>query len=327
MKNLQLLPIILLLIISACKKDDNTNNSTFSKSVNSIVVDKNNTKWVGAEDGLYKGVGSDLTIQDIAITGQILSLLYEEGTNTLWIGTDAGLFKAGLNGSEISGVTSVEPNNLSNPVIRNGYLDSNQKRWFGTDLGFTLNKEDKWKNDSFRINIQGRIFPMNPVELLGINSIASWDGDYFFATSGGNLFRGKEFVDSVDAFTGATQWASPYNGQNLTDTMLVVFVDSKGQQWMGGLNGIQVHTGHDEKDATSFTYYNSELAGNIIHAIAEAPDGKIWVGTEKGLSIFNGTNWTIQTQGLPDLYVTSIAFDKIDGSAWVGTKKGIVNIK
>jgi hypothetical protein len=195
-------------------------------------------------------------------------------------------------------------------------------------MGFTLNKEEIWKNDSFRINTEnGRIFPMNPTEFLGINSIASWDGDYYFATSGGILFRGKNFKDSVDAFTGATQWQSPYNGQNLTDTMNVVFVDSKGQQWMGGSNGIQVHNGHDEKDAASFTYYNNELADLIIHAIAEAPDGKIWVGTEKGLSVLNGTSWTTRTDGLPNLFVTAIAFDKKDGSAWIGTKKGLTNIK
>jgi ligand-binding sensor domain-containing protein len=161
-------------------------------------------------------------------------------------------------------------------------------------------------------------------ENTGINSISGWDGDYYFATNSYGLYRAFGFKDSIDAFTGATQWASPFNGNAATDTMFVVFVDSKGRQWMGGTNGVQFHTGHDShKNNTAFS---SELPNLYVHAIAEAPDGKIWVGTEHGLAKYDGSNWTTVTTGLPDLFITAIAFDK-DGSAWVGTKKGLVNIK
>jgi ligand-binding sensor domain-containing protein len=322
-KKLNLLLIIVFFFLGGCKKDEATHSLI---SVTSIVVDKNNTKWVGTEDGLFKGTDGNFSFQDISISKKVLSLLYEEKSNTLWVGTDAGLLKATINGSELSGSVNIEPLKLSNPTIRTGYLDDNQRKWFGTDIGITFNEGEKWKNDSFSINPIGMIYQDN-MEFGRINSIASWDGDYYFATNGRSLWRGRRYNDNVDAISGATEWINPNDGKNITPIMNVVFVDSKEQIWMGGTNGIQVFKGHDQKDADNFTYYNSELADSIIHSIAEAPNGKIWVGTEKGLSIFDGTNWTTHTEGLPDLFVTAIAFDKADGSAWVGTKKGIVNVK
>jgi hypothetical protein len=148
--------------------------------------------------------------------------------------------------------------------------------------------------------------------------------DYYFATNLYGLYRTWGYKDSVDAFTGASQWGAPYNGAAAADTMFVVYVDSKGNQWMGGIKGLQAHTGHNAK--MNIQAYISELPNQRVHAIAEAPSGNIWVGTENGIAIFNGSTWTNNTTILPNPFITAIAFDA-DGSAWVGTKKGLVNIK
>ena len=325
MRKKNLLAIITLFILIACEKNEKEEIITsINDYVTSIAIDENNTRWVGTEKGLYKSTDNGYMHQNISISGKVLSLTYDESSNTLWVGTEAGLSEVSLTSGNASG-TVVPTENLSNSSILISYKDTTSRLWFGTGKGISLNKDGIWKNDSFRVNVLGTMFPMN-AENLAVNSIAAWDNDYYFATSGGHLYRAFGLVDSIDAFSGASQWLSPYNGQNVTDTMFMVFVDSKGNQWMGGKNGIQVHTGHKPKEESSFTYYNNELADNRIHAIAEAPDGKIWVGTEKGLSVFNGSSWSTVTENLPDMYVTSIAFDQ-DGSAWVGTRKGLTNIR
>jgi hypothetical protein len=167
------------------------------------------------------------------------------------------------------------------------------------------------------------LVPLN-IENASINSIASWDGDYYFATNLYGLYRTWGYKDSVDAFTGASQWGAPYNGAAAADTMFVVFVDSKGSQWMGGINGLQIHMGHNS--LINIQQYTDVLPNPRVHAVAEAPNGNIWVGTENGITIFNGSTWANNTHSLPDPFITAIAFDA-DGSAWVGTKKGLVNIK
>lgn len=290
----------------------------YKKSVSSIVVDNSNIMWIGTDSGLYKGIDTTFSKVDIAIIGAISSLSYDKSSNTLWIGSISGLFKGSIDGSTLT-ITTISTNKLSSSSILTTYIDSSQRNWFGTSVGFTLNYKDYWKNDTFRVNTLGHVFPMS-IEGTSINSIASWDGDYYFATNTSSLYRAYNFVDSVDAFSGATQWESAENGKAISPTMYVVFVDSKGRQWMGGTNGIQAHTGHNSK--TNAVVYQDELPDLNVHAVAEAPNGDIWVGTEKGIAIFNGTSWTTKTTNLANLFVTAIAFNK-DGNAWIGTKKGL----
>jgi ligand-binding sensor domain-containing protein len=250
-------------------------------------------------------------------------LFYDEALNSLWIGTETGLLEAKIDSEDL--VETVIPiENISNPKVHTIYMDNNSRKWFGSEKGFSLNYGEIWKKEKFRVNIQNMLFEM-AIENFTINSITSWDGDYFFATSGAKLYRAFDFDATVDAFSGATQWDPPYNGTSITDTMFVVFVDSDGKQWMGGKDGIQVHTGHNPKDMGSFTYYYDELPDNYVLTINQAPNGNIWVGTRKGIAVFNGSGWELITNGLPDLYISSIAFDK-DGKAWIGTKKGLTGL-
>lgn len=320
-KNYKFLPIVLLLLFG-CQPNKKNGTPIPNINISSIVVDNSNTKWVGTDNGLYKSVDNGYTLEDISIPGKVLSIFYEKSSNTLWVGSIGGLSKVVISGSDISSsvITSI---NLSDSSVQTAYVDSTSKRWFGAANGLSLNKNTTWKNKNFIYNALNNLVPMD-IEKASINSIASWNGDYYFATNGYSLYRAKKYNEGVDAFTGATQWSSPYNGNSVTDTMFVVFVDSKGKIWMGGANGVQFHTGHDSKSNTKS--FRSELPNLYVHAIAEAPDGKIWVGTEQGLAIYDGVNWTAITNGLSNLFVTAIAFDK-NGSAWVGTKMGLVNIK
>jgi ligand-binding sensor domain-containing protein len=326
MKYIKIIPALFIVLLWTCKKDDDTPEKEIvqeiNAEVNAIAVDIDNTKWIGTNEGLYKSVNDGYELQELSVSGKIYSLYYEANADILWIGTEGGLLKAAIGGDNIS-ESSIDNENLSDPKVLTFYFDDVLRHWFGTEKGITMSHEDTWKKENFRINALEQLFPMD-IEDYAVNSIASWDGDYFFATSGVKLYRAFNYDSSVDAFSGATQWDSPYNGQNISDTMFVVFIDNEGKQWMGGTEGLQVHTGHDP--LTNLTSYYDELPDNYVFDVNQAPNGDIWVCTREGIGIFNGTGWEILTEGLPDLYVTSIAFDN-DGSAWIGTKKGLVNIE
>jgi ligand-binding sensor domain-containing protein len=317
--------LLIGLIIASCENNKNKDNAVDlnDKSISSVVIDKSNTIWVGTEEGLYKSVDGGYKLESSLSADKILSLGYNESSDILWIGTINGLYKATIASGNLS-VNPVNASVLSNDKVNSTYTDPVSKTWFATNKGITMNTSDTYKKEEFLTNELGDKLTLY-IEDAVINGIGSWDGDYYFATSGAGLYRAYDFVDSLDGFTGASILGAPYNGMAISDTMYSIFVDSQGRQWMGGTAGLQSHTGHDTKMDNIFYY--DELADGHVHAISEAPDGKIWAGTEKGLSIFNGTTWSTVTADLPDLFVTAIAFDKVDGSAWVGTKKGIVNIK
>ena len=329
MRYLRILPFIIISLFWSCKDEvtDETPKKEVVKeitaAVSSIAVDKNNTIWIGTDNGLYKSVSGGYELLELSSPGKIFSLFYDESVNCLWIGTESGLLEAKIETDNLQ-ETLIPNENLSNPNVLSMHMDDNSKKWFATEKGFSLNYGETWKKENFRVNIQNTLFPI-AIEDFSINSISSWEGDYFFATSGAKLYRAFDYNASVDAFSGATQWDSPYNGSSITDTMFVVFIDKTGQQWMGGKEGIQVHAGHNPKDMGSFISYYDELPDNYVLAINQAPNNDIWVGTRKGIAVFNGSNWEIITTGLPDLYISSIAFDK-DGKAWIGTRKGLMNL-
>lgn len=324
------LPILLfvLIILGACKKNDPKNENEIvqeiTTAVNAITIDNKNTKWVGTDDGLYRSIDDGFQIVDISESNKIHALFYDNSNDLLWIGTETALLNAIITKNGLNDV-AISNENLSDPKVVSMHFDDDSKHWFGTETGFSLNYNDKWKNGIFRVNSSGKTFPMT-VENFTVNSITSWDGDYFFATSGAKLYRAFDFDETVDAFTGATQWDFPYNGYAISDTMFVVFIDNVGNQWMGGKEGIQVHKGHDPKDFEAFTYYYDELPDFYVLTINQAPNNDIWVGTRKGLAKFDGSNWETIADGLPGLIVNSIAFDE-DGSAWVGTNKGLAHIE
>ena len=325
MRKIIILSLVTALTFYTCKKDD---TGTKSSSINnleitSIVIDKSNIRWVGTENGLYKSVDTSYVFEEVTKNAKVLSLGYKASENLLWVGTVESLYKGSITSDNLT-VETIDLTNLSNKTINAAYVDSSLKSWFGTNIGITMNKVGKFKKSEF--GNDGTESRKLDLESYKINSIASWDGDYYFATSGAAIYRAYGYNNNVDGFTGASVYGPPYNGDAISDTMFVVFVDSKGRQWMGGTAGIQSNTGHESKNHDNLLYFYDELPNYRVHAVAEAPDGKIWVGTEAGISIYDGTNWTTKKTSLSSNFITAIAFDK-NGSAWIGTKKGIVNLK
>jgi ligand-binding sensor domain-containing protein len=289
-----------------------------NRSITALAFDNSSVLWVGTDTGLFKSVTTGYQLIDYKIDAPVTALAFEENSKTIWVGTSEGLAKLSLSGS----ASKISDDKLSNKIIRSVYVDGFSDKWFGTDTGITRNSAEVWQKEKFKKNASGTITDA-AFENFGINSIGNWDGDYYFATNGNGLWRAFDWNESIDAFTGATQWDYPYNGTALTDTMTVAFIDSKGQQWFGGRSGIQVHTGHLPKEE-NISFYD-ELVNPIVTCVSEAPNGDIWVGTEMGISIFDGFIWTTLTASLPDNYITAIAFES-NGNAWIGTKKGLVSI-
>jgi hypothetical protein len=70
---------------------------------------------------------------------------------------------------------------------------------------------------------------------------------------------------------------------------------------------------------TNFTR-DDGLIGNSVTSIAVDNSNNIWVGTNSGLSKFDGSSWTSYTaaDGLADDAIRALSFDP-DGNLWIGT--------
>lgn len=72
---------------------------------------------------------------------------------------------------------------------------------------------------------------------------------------------------------------------------------------------------------TVYNTFNSSIADNMLRCIEEDSVGTIWIGTDNGISKFNGTTFTTidsSNSGLPVNQIRSIAFDSAN-NLWVGT--------
>ncbi|MFA9390378.1 MAG: two-component regulator propeller domain-containing protein [Prolixibacteraceae bacterium] len=326
MKNLFLFTTLFLVVFYSCKPDDVIISSSKivdnldNYAISALAFDQSQTLWIACDTGLFKAINNGYELFDLGVSDPVTALAYENSANTMWVGTTAGLYQLKLGEADTTAI-AISTDLVSNSSILSAYADENSTRWFGTEYGFTRSSGDTWQKDNFKQNATGAITSL-PFHDFGINSIGIWDGDYFFATAGNKLWRTFEWKESVDAFTGATQWDSPYNGTAISDTMYVVFIDSQGVQWFGGKKGVQIHVGHDPK--TNNYMFREELVNPNVRCIAEAPNGEIWCGTEDGISIYDGESWSALTTTFPNNFITSISFD--GNKVWVGTKKGLFEI-
>ncbi|HTW49855.1 MAG TPA: two-component regulator propeller domain-containing protein [Acidobacteriaceae bacterium] len=74
----------------------------------------------------------------------------------------------------------------------------------------------------------------------------------------------------------------------------------------------------------------SGLPENSVHAIAQTRDGYVWLGTEEGLTRFDGVRFVTYTfhnsPGLASDYIGVLAADR-DGSLWAGTDSGLTHVR
>ena len=130
--------------------------------------------------------------------------------------------------------------------------------------------------------------------------------------------------------------------QPLGDWISALALDAAGQLWVGArsyplakpgfvVGGVSVRSadtldGAEGQGAgTAWTAYTlgDGLVSDYVTSVAVDAAGKYWVGTQYGLSMFDGETWTTHTManGLPDKYITGLAADAA-GGLWVATWGG-----
>lgn len=127
----------------------------------------------------------------------------------------------------------------------------------------------------------------------------------------------------------------------LPDTLVFAITgDRAGRMWFGTDNGAASFTpnpgardlaAYDRRRWRTYTITNSDLAHAKVHAILADRDGRIWFGTEDGISILDERlpegdpgRWRIVRAGegsLPHPWVQAMA-QTPDGAVWVGTRGG-----
>lgn len=128
---------------------------------------------------------------------------------------------------------------------------------------------------------------------------------------------------------GMSVYAFPFLNQLPSNDMSCIFQDSEGLVWVGTADGLCRYDGYNIHVFRSGPVNGSVLSSNNVRSIAETKDGKLLVGTLKGISVFDKSVNRFSTLNLgPDLTnyeVRSIVVDR-QGYCWIGSYKKLMRL-
>ena len=304
-------------------------------SVLSVIVDTQGIVWVGTNSrGLYnltfKGNEfSRVTItnyrSDInnkySLSSNLARCVFEDSKERIWVGTDKGLnLLINKNKGIFKSVDSVyKKNRTIEPQIATIYETNAKRLIIGSSVGLFSVIEDV--NNSFLLTDffnqdKKLVIPNTVISVCQDNSENLWFGTYI---GGLYLWDQKNFILS--------QIGDNLNKINMQDkTIYSVLVDRSNVLWVGTKGSllkcsptINLFDNYDNEDRAD----NNE---SLTRTFLEDNKGKIWIGTDMNLRLFNPVKEEFETIKLENYSgtlkhgygVCSFYQDKA-GTFWMGT--------
>jgi ligand-binding sensor domain-containing protein/signal transduction histidine kinase len=310
---------------------DSNSNTLSNNNVRALCTDEFGNIWVGTAWG-------GLNMLEVH-TGRFTSFRHDpkdpmslSANNVTAVGTDArgniwvGTVGSGLNRLDIKNSTftsfrhdSKNPASLSSDFIHSVFVDAQNNMWIGTDNGLT--KFDIDRNEFHRFTYA------SSAEKQPVFTVLNTQDEFLWIGTSEGLFK-------FSTKTGRYEERFLYGSGQLSNQMVSsLLYDRSGIVWVGTpRNGILKMT---QRNFLSYRYDPvkfPDFTNNNIWAFAENPDGKIWVGSDETLFLFDPTKDTFKPQFQPIIrsvninegYINSICLD--ENSIWMGTPNGLLEI-
>jgi len=267
-----------------------------------VAIDHNENVWACGKGGVFvltKDNGRWIPMLDGNTQGPAFSL-FADSQGSMWIGAWNGLYRLKIENETDIRKKMEKVQNVSGPITAiseiNGAIHA-----FGPQGQWRLTNK-KWQKFDLPVSRSIRVVKNGK------------NGDYYI---GGG--RGVSHVN------GSQITLYQNERELLSDDIYGLEFTSDGKLWIGGLGGINIY----EKDKRIDTITPEDGLPSIrISAIRRAPDGVMWVGTDIGVTRYDGKEWSLRhsRRWLLNDQVRDIAFDK-DGTAWIATSGGVSAIK
>lgn len=311
--------------------DDET--SLPAGKINEIYRDRTGRLWVGLYSGglawfdaeeerwnTYEVDPNDPT----ALINDIVTTIYEDRAGHLWIGSNGGLQRYDREGDRFLtwGEQIFPDSEYAGDIVYELAEDAEGAFWIGTyHQGVTRVDLTTGETDTFRADADD---PGSLSNNLIYDMYTDSRGDFWIATNGG-LNRFDPATESFEVFR-----YDPNDPNGLTsNTVRVIFEDSREILWVGTVSGGLNRLDRDTGRITHLTEADG-LSDNSIVTIEEGLDGRLWLGTQRGLTSYDPVSGVIDTlderDGLYGSEFENGSFRDDDGSLLFGASHGITKI-
>jgi ligand-binding sensor domain-containing protein len=300
-----------------------THNGLGSDDVTAVAVDCTGAIWFGTTGGgmsRFSGQAWQRYTTTHGLASNDVVAIAVDSDCQVW----AGFGKAGggvrrFDGSTWTSYTS--SSGLASDMVLAIAGDNQRRVWFGTwGSGVSVFDGFNWQTYTTRDGLASNYIWAIDVEA---------DGRVWCATgSSAGPDRG------ISVFDGPT-WVNYTTADGLASDVVRSITHDAGKVWFGTEDGVSLLDGSDWTTYSTVQSPGGALASNMVTAIAFAPDGRTWFGTEEdGVGVLDPLHntWTVYTQentdsdgqepwdGLASNRISGIAFDG-QGRAWIGTRE------
>ena len=284
------------------------------QQIEKIMQDDKGRLWIGTRNGLscYDGynIVSYFNQKDnpYSLSHNFIKALYQDSKKRIWIGTYEGICRYQ------PATDDFKCYSLSGPKVFSIVETSTGKIICGGDQLYIYNEQ----TDEFVLQPR-----QDPHFII---SMAVDTEDRLFISTSHSIF----YYDI--SFSKTTQINPAYFSEFLpeNDAIIPLFFDSKGVLWIGR-NGKGVMNIDLKSDSINIPDL-SILSDGTVRTITEDKKGRIWLGTEKGVTVLNGNGTSeilqqdfVDNNKLNDNAVYTILSDK-DDNMWIGTYFGGINV-
>ncbi len=321
-----------------------------------VLTPQGQTLWVGTANGVIKydtTTANDYEIfdnQNALLSNGIFGIVLD-GNDNPWIATYGGGLSH-FDGAQWHNINT--PQGLCDSFVYDLQFSSkDDSLWIATWSGANRVRGDLWDRKSWesftKENTNGGLID-DWVYAIEVGQ----DGRVWFGTESGiSMYNGKEWKswDHTDGMGAKlkrvksdnqgvmSQFAGNHHNQHATDLpnvdnadyrpnyVVSMVLDEKERLWIGTWGGGLSVFDTRKETFRNFTVQNG-LPGNYVLAIEEGPQGDLWIGSNGGLSRFDGNKFENYSEqnGMIGAYVFSIAFGE-DRSLWMGSHRGMNRFK
>ena len=285
-------------------------NTLLSNGIFSISIGPNDKVWFGTYGGGLSILAAGEWVNINTPHGLNDAFVYDlKFTNTsMWVATWSGVNRVQGDPLTHDSWASFTAENTNGGLIDNWVyaieIGENNNIWFGTEGGLSLFNGKQWKNWNHKNGLGASYEIVKHDNRLATDS-----------------FKGSHHSNQV------INLPNTENVSYRPNYIVSMLLDQSNRLWIGTWGGGLSMFDPETQVFRNYTVKHG-LPGNYILAIHEGSDGNLWIGSNKGLSKFDGTTFLnySQTNGLISDYVFSIEFDN-DSFLWVGGHHGMTRLK